>query len=218
MSKVVMPLLSQDARGSFSGIQFSRGRYGNFGSRKSTSNRKQGDVATNHRARIKAAHTAWEALDPGLKACWETYAGPTQTGRNAFIGAALRNYLFQTAAPIESPLLGPGPTPITGLHWQAEWPVPRTPDLNWTPPSIVGGRVITYTHTPAGMATPHVRKFKYLNAVPDYFVFQECWPGYEVPWFAVRVIHWDHIRGVPIGEWAGAFDSHYDFWFGAEAP
>lgn len=208
-----MPLLSQDARGSFSGIQFSRNRSGNFGSRKSTSNHKQGDVATNHRARLKAAHTAWEALDPGLKSCWDTYAAPTQTGRNAFIGATLTNLVIDLSAPTGNPLEAPAQAPITNLVYNPGVAPLWIYLIAWDWRDDPDGRIICYLRTPRGFAIPHVRQFRYWDAGPPNVPFLNLPNLQHLPHIALRVVYWDPTLGKTIREWRANIptDTFYEF-------
>lgn len=100
MTKLIMPLLSQDARGSVSGIQFSRNRSGCFGSRKSTSTRAQKGESTNWRATIKRAHSAFDALTDAEKLSWAAWTPPGQTVRSHYIGSYLR---LATTAQLPDP-------------------------------------------------------------------------------------------------------------------
>lgn len=213
MARVTMPLLSQDARGSVSGIQFSRNRAGNFGSRKSTSNHKQGTVVTAHRARLKLAHSAWEDLSTALKTNWEEFAPLTQTGRNAFVGAALRNLMIDQPPPTLSPLRAPTRPPITGLRYTRGTDPTWIFALEWDFRAGDGTQVICYLRTPRGFAVPHVRQFAYYDdrAVTSSFIVLPKLQTLER--IAIRVIHLEQPTGLVYREWRANIptNAHYSF-------
>lgn len=86
MAKLVNPLLSQDARGSVAGVQYSRNTYGNFASRKSTSTRSQRLNVTNWRRHLGIAQHAWAAASDADRATWDRWARPGLTPRSVFVG------------------------------------------------------------------------------------------------------------------------------------
>lgn len=210
MSKLVNPLLSQDARGSVSGIQFSRNRAGSFASRKSTSTRAQGEGPTNFRAQIKRAHTAWNSLSSSLKQSWETYAHARETGRNAFIGCCLRLFSAGQAAPDVSPLTAAeGPMPYD-FHWDADVFGPGTDQLTWEPPSFNGDWAI-FSFAPMYAAKiPHVRKFSFFSAaltLDQNDIFTTTW---HPPWLALRVQVAQRHSGVLLFDRRWVFDPTQD--------
>ena len=218
MAKLVNPLLSQDARGSVSGLQFSRNRGGNFGSRKSTSNRSQSEAVTLHRGRLKLAHSAWLALDPGLQSNWDAFAGPHQTGRNAFVGAAIRNAVVEQPAPTQNPLLGPHASMITGMEFDDDRFFPYNPGLFWDQQANQFDVVMLYLAVPAGFAVPHERKFVF-TVVAEPFDFQLSWPMVWLPpRLGLRILHWDYARGRLVGEWRANVPSDEDFAFPPDLP
>lgn len=213
MSKVVNPLLSQDARGSVSGIQFSRNRSGCYGSRKSTSNHKTSDTVREHRSRLKLAHTTWQGLDPGLQADWQQYAGHVLTGRNAFVGAAIRCMLIGYPTPTLSPLEHFTHSRLRNLRFYDQPPPANYDWVNWSSDNSYDDRIIIYQAVPHGLATPHVRKFRYLANAGMHEAWKLIRPPYLCPWWALRIIHWEWKHGVTIAEYRGAFPTDADFWF-----
>lgn len=201
MAKVTNPLMSQDARGSVAGVQYSRNRSGNFGSRKSTSNRKQSPDVVQHRARIKRAHTRWTSITQALRDAWEAYAPITIGGRAAFVGAQIRNYTMDpvdlTLSPIDAP---PRSTPndlvakMTSLG-------PDRLTLTWDLQANDQDAILLYAAYPRGPYMPHVRKFKFLDYAEPFDETITHLVAYVPPFTAVRIIHWDYFRGVTLSEW-----------------
>lgn len=196
MARVTNPLLSQDASGSVGGVQFSRNRAGNFGSRKSTSNRKQGTVVTAHRARLKLAHSAWDDLSTGLKASWVNHAQPPLTGRNAFIGSCLTNLMIG-AAPPDLPPWPIQDIPLPRYFRYRHDPPPLYDRALSCSPNIIDDRyIILYEAQPGGPYMPHVRKFKFYSAVSAESDLWECGQVEVGPWAAFRIVVWDAHRGI----------------------
>lgn len=210
MAKLINPLLSQDARGSVSGIQFSRNRSGNFGSRKSTSNRSQSETATNHRAYIKLAHTFWLSLAPALKTAWHTVAPHPLTGRNAFVGAAIRNLTMGLAPPHLNPMLFTTPNHLRNITWDAEGDVAGHNCLKWEHDGWEETYVIVYISQPRGFTMPHVHKFRYY-AHPELMWVKAV---IDPPWIskpaALRIVHWSRDYGRLIQEFRYVFDHTQD--------
>lgn len=206
MAKLVHPLLSQDARGSLAGVQYSRNRSGSFGSRKSTSNRHQGDVATAHRTRIKTAHTAWTALSSQLKSHWEEFSGGRPTGRNAFIGATLTNLTIAYPPPAQSPL---DPPPLGPPHSFIYWP-----DyfgfffhiITWTKAAYDVRRLLVYYRQDTAPSIPHVRKMPFYNHQDVDFQIASLYPSWLPEYAALRVRVWDPLRGRCDAEWRDWID------------
>lgn len=218
MARVTQPLFSQDARGSVSGIQYSRNRAGSFGSRKSTSNRKQSEAVTLHRSRLKLAHTAWLALDAGLQAAWDQYAGDVRTGRNAFVGAALRNMTFDYPVPSLSPLAPSFSNRLRNIRFARVEPFVDHHWLTWSSDDIHDDRIIVYQAVPRGLATPHVRKFRFLLHAGIHTPWVKLYPPYHCPWWALRILHWNWKHGVPIAEYRAAFPTDAQFYFVKDPP
>jgi len=90
MAKVKNPLFSEEAHGALGGIEFRQNRYGAVVGRKSIAAYHSTQKQLHHRSLLKAAHNAYAALTPQIKAAWDLIATPPITGRNLFIGRCLR--------------------------------------------------------------------------------------------------------------------------------
>lgn len=201
MTRVIMPLMSQDARGSVAGMQFSRNRSGNFGSRKSTSTRAQSDGATNWRANIKAAHTAWHALSASDRLSWEQAASATVTPRNAFIGCYLRNIqatVLQLGAWQPPDVrrwvsaLAVIPPAIGGDGWMAFWNTGGE-----------GNQILKFHVHNSWSPRPHVhrRKFRFVRASPASTAF-DAWTDLRMDPFPVILVELiDPATGTLISSW-----------------
>lgn len=203
MSKLLNPLLSQDARGSVAGVQFSRNRSGCFGSRKSTSNRKQGDVATAQRALLKLAHSAWSAIGTDLQTQWEAHAPATMTGRNAFIGAQIRNFTYNGPVLSLNPLEGPIAGRIRNMRAQMQ-AAPMPPlRIQWNFKFNEDDVLLFYFKPPPGPHLVHTRKYKFMDYAYPIDIWKILYPAPIWPFGAIRVIHWDYKRGKLIGDHRG---------------
>jgi len=200
MAKLINPLMSQDARGSVSGIQFSRNHSGCFGSRKSTSNRKQSVDVLKHRSRLKRAQSAWVSLSASLKSAWEAYVGSRPLARSAFVGAQIRNYTHGSGDLSWSPLPTPSGVPITNMR--AYMPVggPARVSILWNPHGNAEDHYLFYLRIPRGLSVPHVRQFKYQAFADPFDQAKSINIATRVPLMALRVVHWDYFRGVLIEE------------------
>jgi hypothetical protein len=101
--KVKMPLMSVEARGAISGVEFRQTHCGCVVGRKSTASYQSTSLQQSTRGRLIAAHRAWELLTYADRAAWDAHATYPATGRNTYIAMWLR---FTMAAV--APLLTPG--------------------------------------------------------------------------------------------------------------
>lgn len=206
MARVTMPLLSQDARGSVSGVQFSRNRSGNFGSRKSTSTRAQSDRVTNWRAKLKEAHSAWLNLSEQLRSSWEAYAGPTQTGRNAFVGACLRLFSAGLDAPSVDPRTPASNYTVQSYNWRKLDHAPPTGKIVLQPPAARTEHLfLSWAHTYRD-SMPHLRKFFFVGShdqiVPTWFFTA---PFYT-PLLAIRLSVVQTLTGILLADYRWVID------------
>lgn len=208
MAKVTNPLMSQDARGSVSGIQYSRNRSGNFGSRKSTSNRSQSLTVTAHRSRIKFAHTLWDGLDADYQALWNAYMGPVRTGRNGYVGAAIRSLMSGQATPSKSPLESPSAPHVYDLTAQlSEFP-PNRLDFAWDGEFPGDNRYLFYVAFPRGPSLVHVRKYRFIGSANPFSSSFQFPLAYNPPFAAVRFLNYDYARGLIAEEFRAVLIGH----------
>ncbi len=206
MARLIMPLMSQDARGSVAGIQYSSNRSGCFGSRKSTSTRAQAGGATNWRANIKAAHTAWHALSEPLRTAWAAIAPAPLTGRNLYIGCALRLLSIGAPAPTADPRSAPARPGIHSFHWNPDTPSEHTHELTFSPRFGQLIEVVCSVHPTWTPSIPHVRKFSFIashNVDPPYVLLPLI---LFAPYLALRVQWLDWNYGLLLGERRFVFD------------
>lgn len=196
MAKVTNPLMSQDARGSVSGIQFSRNRSGNFGSRKSTSTRAQGDPVLAQRALLKTAHSKWLNALPLVRDSWDAFAPPPLTGRNWFIGCQLRLLAAGEDAPPVIPNRNFDTTKTEEFYWVQNQPGPD--DYFLAPKNSVptDGLMILSVSPQETHALPHVRKYSFVDAqwCQLYKMFFTKWFWMER--LAIRVQICDIFNGI----------------------
>lgn len=160
MARVINPLLSVEARGSVSGLQFSRTRAGAHCGRKSTSTRSQAPGAVEHRATLAPAQSAWAALTHAQQAAWSTYAPHPLTGQAAYIQHHLRARAI-SIRPQSTPTAPAAPTTLGGWLWLSEdWLAGY-----WFPLFAFEGNGANYVHARTWQsfhltAAPHDRKIK----------------------------------------------------------
>lgn len=201
MAKLTNPLMSQDARGSVSGVQFSANTSGSFASRKSTGTRAQRGESTNWRGQIKTAHTAWLALSAELQAQWAEVATPTQTARNAFIGAYLRNLMIAHPVFTKSPLQTPIADVFSNLKARNFPGSPPWISVSYSMRAPQDDALIGYWAIPAGTSLPHVRKFTFSTHSHGFDGGFNAVIPYLPPITALRLLHWDHTNGRIIREY-----------------
>jgi len=105
VTRVLNPLMSQDARGSVAGTQFSSNVTGPHAGRKSTSTPASGDRVLEYRSQMGKAHHAFNALTPGQAASWDLTPDTPVKPREHFV----KLYLARAARSLTQFTDYPGP-------------------------------------------------------------------------------------------------------------
>jgi len=161
MARVLLPLHSLDARGSVAGIQFSRNRAGPFASRKSTSTYSQKPGSVAQRALFARASHAWPDVSAAHKQNWEALAPYPHTGRQLYIGCALRTLAVDMGTPIYPPQYDIHTSTLTNFRYEKPLYPYSHPVLWWDHSGYHWHRLLIYSVPLETHAYPHVRKFKF---------------------------------------------------------
>lgn len=112
--KVKMPMMSVEARGAISGIEFRQGIYGPMVGKKSSATHQNTIMGLLHRSRLAPAHRAWEVLTDSNRAAWCAHATHPATGRNTFLAMCIR-FTQAGEIPLTSPEPSDPPDPLKNL-------------------------------------------------------------------------------------------------------
>lgn len=206
MARVTNPLLSTSATGSIGGTQYSRNRSGAFVSRKSTGtySQKPGPIAL--RALFARASHAWRDQPPDVHAGWDHIAPYPHTGRQLYIGCAIRLMKNGFPPPIESPVVPyPSGTCTNFALAPGDLP-PHYPELNWDYTPSLSDYLSMAWSTTSSYATPHVRKFKWnfrlkCSAPPAYL---PNLPAHGITHVTLTQFH--PALGLSLGVWTIIWD------------
>lgn len=206
MARVVGPLHSVSAAGSVGGVQFSQNRSGSHCGRKSTSTRAQNERAILYRSKMPLAQHAWRDLAPVIQAQWNSLATPTQSGRNLYIGSALRCLMAGFNTPSQAPAPPPTRGDLTGLRYVPRSPYTGIGDLLFSPDSPWNDYLLIYTASNVRDTMPHVRKFRFYKKIMLDWLGDPIQAALFTPRFAMRILLFRPSSGYIFREWRGIID------------
>ena len=177
-------MMSVEAHGAISGIEFRQTRYGSVVGRKSTATYQSTPLQQKTRGRLIAAHRAWETLTDAARAAWNAHATHPATGRNTFIAMWLR-FTLTGVTPLLRPGISDPPIPKPDFILQLDLLYPNVVSVTWTPALSGSNAILFYVlHTFSGRTLPTLSQMRYKgisSSVNDYF-------GYTLP-IAAPYIH-----------------------------
>lgn len=161
MARVKNPLFSEAATGQLGGLLFRNGTYGPIVSRRSITPSLMTPAQCAQRARLKLAHSAWNALTDDNRRAWDAIATYPATGRNTYIRAyTILNKLGY--APHASPNPAETPTAIAVKSAFIDVGPPVSVYAAWTDTGSITNMVLAYTYpTFSQRATPKPSKLIY---------------------------------------------------------
>jgi hypothetical protein len=196
--KVKTPCMCEEAHGALGGVEFKTGNYGNVVSRRSISSYGQSPKQLLHRSRLKLAQAAWSALNPGLQAAWNEYARAPLTGRNAFVGAALRNLTIGFATPSQSPLFSVQlAKPKKFLIYQQPYAL-KNASVNWSASPGSPHWLLIYKKNTPGPTHANSKKLVYVGHALGTQTYYSLGTPAPAKYTTLLVIVWDPVHGVEI--------------------
>lgn len=220
MARVVSPLHSADARGTVAGIQFSRNRSGNFATRRSSGTYPQRGDSVNQRAIMAHAAAAWRDKPPRTQAAWDAHAPYPHTGRQHFIGAAMRLISMQLDPPRHAPLQDPQLSTQSNFRFFYRFPPHVVSVIDWDQDGYPDHWWALHLAPLATYGRPHVRKFK-LYAQARASTRRLPFPAELIPnYWAVRLVKVDPQIGLILQElrWTFTADEDHDPLPGQDLP
>jgi len=197
--KVKMPMLSAEARGAISGVEFRQGIYGPMVGLKSLATPQNTPMGLLRRSQMSRAHRAYEALSEQDKAAWELYAQPPANGRNTFIAAYLRFKMLYTT-PILSPLPSVPNNPLAHLRVTPIVEETGSVNVTWNNWSGAQGWLLmfllpTFSHR----QSPTLSKMKFIGAGfdSDNDTYVDVTYGYPI--YHLRIDQVNKQNGALIG-------------------
>lgn len=161
MARVVSPLLSQEARGSITGLQFSRNPSGPTVGRKSLATYRETQSQHLARNHLATAHHFWTSLPQAAKDQWALHSRPGLTARQIFITRFARFLRFGITDPPQEPN-GSDPAPLPyAFYWKPNFFGPGQHRLSWTTTGPQTAYYALYLADTCHPHIPHVRKLIY---------------------------------------------------------
>ena len=189
MAKAKNPLFSQEAYGPMGGILFRRGTYGAVISRTSGTPHLMTPAQTQQRARLAAAHKAYDALTDANREAWAAIATYPETGRNAYI----RAYTVLTKVgftPTPSPSLQPPAGHIYNPYYGPSPLPPGVNGVNWSYSGDAYNIVYLYILTTwSHRDTPKPSKLHFKDGTAAYHCHIDYLPSFHFPrtWFRLQL-------------------------------
>ena len=170
-------MMSIEARGAISGVEFRQTRCGSVVGRKSTASYQSTPLQQATRGRLIAAHRAWETLTDAARAAWNAHATHPATGRNTYVSMWLR-FTMASLVPLSSPGIAIPPDPLTELTIFTHVLVPNTLYLQKAYMPSFNDLLIVYCYpTFSGRTLPTLSKMRYLFSIPSWYpIFSKSVP------------------------------------------
>jgi len=160
-------MMSVEAHGAISGIEFRQTRCGSVVGRKSTATYQSTPLQQLTRGRLIAAHRAWETLTDADRSAWNAHATHPTTGRNTYVSMWLR-FTMAGVPPLLTPNSFVNADPLAGLTIITHIHVPQRIYLQKSPVVIYNDLLICYCYpTFSARALPTLSKMRYLFAIPS---------------------------------------------------
>ena len=185
--KVNMPMMSVEARGSISGVEFRVGPYGQVAGRKSTATYQSTPAQQQARGRLVLAHRAWEALTDATQSAWNAHATYPSTGRNTYIAMWVR-FTQAEQAPIVEPAIEREIDQLLDLQVSTDILLPNELRVDWKPnPAACTLLKFFLLSTYSGRSLPTLNQMRYESTALSYDDHRIMYPKIITPVFHVRV-------------------------------
>ena len=182
-----MPMMSVEARGSISGVEFRVGPYGQVAGRKSTATYQSTPAQQQARGRLVLAHRAWEALTDANRAAWDSHATHPSTGRNTYVAMWTR-FTQAEYEPIVAPTRETELDLLQDLRVSTDISFPNEVRVDWTPnPAAFTLLKFFLLSTYSGRSLPTLNQMRYESTALSFDDHRIMYPKIIAPVYHVRV-------------------------------
>jgi hypothetical protein len=156
-----MPMMSVEARGAISGVEFRQTHCGAVVGRKSTASYQSTPLQMKTRGRLIGAHRAWELLTDSQRSAWNAHATYPATGRNTYIAMWVR-FSAIGKPKITIPLTPLPQNPLTNLRITTSLANPQEIDVEWDSPQPFYDLIAIYIYpTFSNRLNPTMSKLRF---------------------------------------------------------